>query len=93
MLSLGERHRSLVAAHRPLCGALAWKRQAGSARRTYDLHKLGGVYGVACWRILVASGTMLELAELGQSADRPRLAAVPHAVACKAARSARRASR
>lgn len=44
-------------------GALAFKRRAGSARRTYDLHKLGGIYGVAVLAVVVASGVLLELSQ------------------------------
>lgn len=42
-------------------GALTFKRRAGSARRTYDLHKLGGIYGLVVLAVVVGSGVLLEL--------------------------------
>lgn len=42
-------------------GALTFKRRAGRARRTYDLHKLGGIYGVVVLAVVVASGVLLAL--------------------------------
>jgi len=42
-------------------GALTFKRRAGSARRTYDLHKLGGIYGAVVLAVVVGSGVLLEL--------------------------------
>lgn len=39
--------------------ALTWKRNAAPARRVYDLHKLGGVWGAALLAILAATGVML----------------------------------
>ena len=39
--------------------ALAWKPRASTERRTYDLHKLSGVWGVVLLAILALTGTML----------------------------------
>jgi len=39
--------------------ALAWKPRASIERRTYDLHKLAGVWGAVLLAILAVSGTML----------------------------------
>lgn len=41
--------------------ALALKRGASRERRIYDLHKLGGVYGLVLLGVLCATGVMLEV--------------------------------
>ena len=41
--------------------ALQWKRQAGPARRIYDLHTLTGVYGALVLLVIVLTGVMLEV--------------------------------
>lgn len=41
--------------------ALTLKRGASRERRVYDLHKLGGVYGLALLVVLCATGVMLEV--------------------------------
>lgn len=42
-----------------LRSALAWKPRASVERRTYDLHKLAGIWGGALLAILAVTGTML----------------------------------
>lgn len=39
--------------------ALRWKARAGSIRRTYDIHKLSGVYGLVLTLALALTGVML----------------------------------
>lgn len=39
--------------------ALRWKARAGSIRRTYDIHKLIGVYGLVLTLVLTVTGVML----------------------------------
>ena len=41
--------------------ALRWQPQAGRIRRTYDLHKFGGIYGIPVLLILALSGFALDL--------------------------------